>query len=454
MAVITRIPPQRISTTIALVDTPRGEANPEVPRNQSGTGAMVACGYPGCSVQKPAGRAIKMHRIKAHRLTGGHLTPIVAPSASGTHAGRDVPDGSAGAAYDTPHRTSTPALAPAGAGAAIPSEDADEPPAFYVLEPEADEIETDVGVEVDDDPLRLYLREIGQTALLTAQEEVELAKAMETGRLAQEQLADPDAHLDADTTALLRQLVQAGADARARMIQANLRLVVSIAKKYRGQGLTFLDLIQEGNIGLMRAVGKFDHTKGFKFSTYASWWIRQAVTRALAEQGRTIRLPVHMTDTMTAVNRTRAALATSLNRTPSHQDMADALGWSLDKYTTYLTRTAQPESLEKPVYASKDGDEIRLGELVADQTHAATFDQVAQAQLRADLDEILDRLPARERRVIRLRFGLDDGQHRTLEEVGELVEGLTRERIRQIEAEALRKLRHPAFGARLRDYLA
>ncbi|HEX6290930.1 MAG TPA: sigma-70 family RNA polymerase sigma factor [Herpetosiphonaceae bacterium] len=466
MALITIIPPRPSLAAAQAIDTDGGTGTRVMPDTRTDDRDPVPCGYPGCSVQKPDGRPIKLHRIKAHQLTGGEVPQVAAPPSRGMSTGgvrTEVPATETGdiaqpgnpqiapAVRDLPSCRSTMVTGePIERSATGP---ADEPTASDLLEVEADEPDPDVDVDVDDDPVRRYLREIGQTPLLTAQQEVDLAQAMEAGMFAQDQLDDPDANLDGETKRTLKQLVQTGADARAQMIQANLRLVVSIAKNYRGRGLTFLDLIQEGNIGLMRATGKFDYTKGHKFSTYATWWIRQAVTRAIADQSRTIRLPVHMTETIVLVNRTRSTLADTLNRTPSHQEMADALGWELEKYMTYLNRTALPESLEAPVFEGKDGDEIRLGELVADHTCTATFEMVAHAQLREQLNTILDRLPDRERRVIRLRYGLDDGKSRTLEEVGTLVDGLTRERIRQIEAKALRKLRHPAFGARLRDYL-
>ena len=304
------------------------------------------------------------------------------------------------------------------------------------------------------DALWTYVREIGRVPLLTAQQEVELARAIEAGTFATAQLNDPEANLDGDTRQALRALVEAGDAARSHMIQANLRLVVSIAKKYQHQGLALLDVIQEGNLGLMRAVGKFDYRKGHKFSTYATWWIRQAVTRAIADQARTIRVPVHASDTLALIKRTRGQLAIALNREPSAAELAEALGWTLEQYTMFVQRTTTPESLDATVFAGKDGDEITLGALVADPADAAPFDTVAQGQLREHLNAILERLPARERQVIRLRYGLEDGKPRTLEEVGILVEGLTRERIRQIEAKALRKLRHPAFGAKLRSFLA
>ncbi len=299
----------------------------------------------------------------------------------------------------------------------------------------------------------MYLREIGRHRLLTAQEEIELAKAIEAGNLAQEQLNQPDARLDDETRRALQQLVVAGTDARARLIESNLRLVVSIAKKHRGRGLAFLDLIQEGNVGLMRGVEKFDYTKGYKFSTYATWWIRQAITRAIADQARTIRLPVHVTETLFHIKQVQSHLETSLRREPSHAELAQALGWSEKKLTTMQMQTTLPQSLDATAYVGKDGDEVPLGALIADTSQAEAFTVAADSELPRHLDELLSRLPAREQKIMRLRYGLDDGKQRTLEEVGELVNGITRERIRQIESKVLRKLRHPAFGAKLRAFL-
>ncbi len=304
-----------------------------------------------------------------------------------------------------------------------------------------------------DDTTRMYLREIGRHTLLTAQEEIELATAMEAGNLAQQQVDDGTADLDPDTQRALGQLVAPGTDARTRMIEANLRLVVSIAKKYRGRGLAFPDLIQEGSLGLMRAVEKFDYTKGFKFSTYATWWIRQAISRAIADQARTIRLPVHMTETLYHIKQVQSRLETSLQREPSHAELARALGWPEKKLTTVLAQTTLPQSLDATAYVGKDGDEVPLGVLVLDTSAVEVFTLAAESELRRHLNELLDRLPAREQKIMRLRYGLDDGKQRTLEEVGELVDGITRERIRQIESKVLRKLRHPAFGAKLRAFL-
>jgi RNA polymerase primary sigma factor len=298
-----------------------------------------------------------------------------------------------------------------------------------------------------DDPVRMYLQEIGQVSLLTAHQEVELAKAMEAGHHARHALRNEVFNWE-DRCAYQR-LVEAGNDARRHLIQANLRLVVSIAKKYTSYGLTMMDLIQEGNIGLMRAVEKFDYTKGHKFSTYATWWIRQAITRAIADQSRTIRLPVHMGEAISQVKRTSHKLQQSMQREPTPEEIADAMGITAGKVRRTLEASMHPLSLEMPV--GQDG-EGRMGDFIEDERLATPAEAAAQTMLREQIDEVLDKLPERERKIIQLRYGLKDGKYRTLEEVG--VEfGITRERIRQIEAVALRKLRHPHLGKKLRGYL-
>ncbi|HEX6290739.1 MAG TPA: RNA polymerase sigma factor RpoD, partial [Herpetosiphonaceae bacterium] len=298
-----------------------------------------------------------------------------------------------------------------------------------------------------DDPVRMYLQEIGQVSLLTAQQEVELAKAMEAGNHARHMLRNE--MLNWEERCVAQRLVEAGNEARRHLIQANLRLVVSIAKKYTSYGLTMMDLIQEGNIGLMRAVEKFDYTKGHKFSTYATWWIRQAITRAIADQSRTIRLPVHMGEAISQVKRTSHKLQQSMQREPTPEEIADAMGITAGKVRRTLEASMHPLSLEMPV--GQDG-EGRMGDFIEDERLATPAEAAAQTMLREQIDEVLDKLPERERKIIQLRYGLKDGKYRTLEEVG--VEfGITRERIRQIEAVALRKLRHPHLGKKLRGYL-
>jgi RNA polymerase primary sigma factor len=298
------------------------------------------------------------------------------------------------------------------------------------------------------DSIQHYLQEIGRVALLSAAEEVELAERMERGHAAAKRMASGE-----DLTPQLRQALKldvvSGQEARRHLIQANLRLVVSIAKKYIGRGLSLLDLIQEGNIGLMRAVEKFDYRKGNRFSTYATWWIRQAVTRALAEQGRTIRLPVHMSESVGQVKRAAERLAQALERQPSAEEIATALGQPIDRIERVLEAARRPISLETPV--GEDGEHT-LGDFLQDDELPTPADFASQQLLRQDLAAALDHLNERERRIIDLRYGLADGQRRTLEEVGRVL-GMTRERARQIEAEALRRLRAPEVGQHLRDYL-
>jgi RNA polymerase primary sigma factor len=299
-----------------------------------------------------------------------------------------------------------------------------------------------------DDPVRMYLQEIGQVPLLTAEQEVELAKQMEAGDNAQVCLEREDYTSGQERSQLERDFSR-GCEARQHLIQANLRLVVSIAKKYTSYGLTMMDLVQEGNIGLMRAVEKFDYTKGHKFSTYATWWIRQAITRAIADQSRTIRLPVHMGEAISQVKRTSHKLQQSMQREPTPEEIADAMGISPNKVRRTLEASMHPLSLEMPV--GQDG-EGRMGDFIEDDRVATPSEAAAASMLREQIEEVLQKLPERERKIIQLRYGLKDGRYRTLEEVG--VEfGITRERIRQIEAVALRKLRHPHLGKKLRGYL-
>lgn len=272
-----------------------------------------------------------------------------------------------------------------------------------------------------DDPVRMYLKEIGKVSLLTADEEVELAKRIEAG----------------------------DEEAKKKLTEANLRLVVSIAKRYTSRGMLFLDLIQEGNLGLMKAVEKFDYTKGYKFSTYATWWIRQSITRAIADQGRTIRIPVHMVETINKVVKVQRQLVQKLGREPSANEVADAAGMTVEKVREIMKLSQEPVSLEKPI---GDEEDSHLGDFIEDENSVSPPDAAANAFLREQIDEVLETLTERERKVLRLRFGLDDGKARTLEEVGKEFH-VTRERIRQIEAKAIRKLRHPSRSRKLRDYL-
>ncbi len=297
------------------------------------------------------------------------------------------------------------------------------------------------------DSVRLYLQEIGETDLLTMQEEVWLAKRMERGKLAEEAMLDPMLSVEERTSFLADK--EDGEAARCHLIQANLRLVVSVAKKYVGRGLSFLDLIQEGNIGLMKATDKFDHKRGFKFSTYATWWIRQAITRAISDQSRTIRLPVHVGETINRVKKTGHRLQQILEREPTQEEIARAMDVPDDKVRQVLDVSRHPVSLEAPV--GQDGDAF-LGDFIEDESMPQPIELASQELLKSQIGDALDKLTDRERKIIVLRFGLEDGRFRTLEEVGREF-GITRERIRQIEAKALRKLRHPSYSRRLRGYL-
>ena len=298
------------------------------------------------------------------------------------------------------------------------------------------------------DPVRMYLKEIGKVPLLTAAQEVSLAKRIEAGldavdRVEQEQV------LSDSQRASLRAVVRDGELAKRQLTEANLRLVVSIAKRYVGRGMALLDLIQEGNLGLIRAVEKFDYTKGFKFSTYATWWIRQAITRAIADQARTIRIPVHMVETMNKVMRVQRQLLQELGREPTVEEIASKVELTPDRVREIQRLGQEPVSLETPV---GDDDDSFLGDFVEDPNATAPATAAARALLTEAIEEALEELNDRERQVVRLRFGLDDGQVRTLEEVGKEF-GVTRERIRQIESKTLAKLRHPTRSQRLRDYL-
>ncbi|MBR1977085.1 RNA polymerase sigma factor RpoD [bacterium] len=279
------------------------------------------------------------------------------------------------------------------------------------------------GISVDD-PVRMYLREIGRIKLLSADEEIDLARKIVAGG-------------------------KLGAIAKRKLVQANSRLVVSIAKKYVGRGMLFLDLIQEGNLGLIRAAEKFDHERGYKFSTYATWWIRQAITRAIADQARTIRIPVHMVETINKLKKVTRKLAQELARKPTEEELSAEMGISINKLREIVKVAQEPLSLETPVGKEEDS---RLGDFIEDKDADAPVKTVAHELLREDLAEVLSSLSPRERDVLRLRFGMDDGRQRTLEEVGQLF-GVTRERIRQIEAKALRKLRHPNRSKKLKEYI-
>jgi RNA polymerase primary sigma factor len=283
-----------------------------------------------------------------------------------------------------------------------------------------DDLSLPPGVKIND-PVRMYLKEIGRVPLLSAEDEINLAKRIENG----------------------------DEEAKRQLAEANLRLVVSIAKRYVGRGMLFLDLIQEGNMGLIKAVEKFDRTKGFKFSTYATWWIRQAITRAIADQARTIRIPVHMVETINKLIRVSRQLLQELGREPTPEEIAKEMDLSTEKVREIMKIAQEPVSLETPI---GEEDDSHLGDFIEDQEALAPADAAAYELLKEQLEDVLDTLTEREENVLRLRFGLDDGRTRTLEEVGKVF-GVTRERIRQIEAKALRKLRHPSRSKRLKDFL-
>jgi RNA polymerase primary sigma factor len=342
-----------------------------------------------------------------------------------------------------------------------PEEEEAGPDTWENAEPDPKELDEEPEVEIEpiidivheaiDDPVRMYLREIGRVSLLTARDEVELAMAMEAGkealfrRIALAERPPVDPYVDRE----LRIIISRGEAARRRLVEANLRLVVSVAKKYIGRGMSLLDLIQEGNIGLIRAVEKFDYHKGYKFSTYATWWIRQAITRAIADQARTIRIPVHMVETINKVTRTARRLLQELGREPSPEEIGLDMGIAPDRVREIIKVSQEPVSLETPIGEEEDS---HLGDFIPDDGTLAPSEAASHQLLKEQVEDVLASLTGRERRVLQLRFGLDDGRGRTLEEVGKEF-GVTRERIRQIEAKALRKLRHPSRSRKLKDYL-
>ncbi len=302
------------------------------------------------------------------------------------------------------------------------------------------------------DPVRMYLKEIGKVPLLNAAQEIDLAMKIEAGVAATAELEkaeDEGIELNRRERRRLTRVEQVGLDAKQQLIEANLRLVVSIAKRYVGRGMLFLDLIQEGNLGLIRAVEKFDYTKGFKFSTYATWWIRQAITRAIADQARTIRIPVHMVETINKLVRIQRQLLQELGRDPSPEEIAEKMGLTAERVREIQKISQEPVSLETPIGEEEDS---QLGDFIEDDAAIAPPDAASFSMMQEQLSKVLDGLAERERKVIMLRFGLEDGHPHTLEEVGREF-GVTRERIRQIESKTLAKLRHPNRSAKLKDYL-
>ena len=305
-----------------------------------------------------------------------------------------------------------------------------------------------------DDPVRMYLKEIGKVDLLSPEEEIDLAQKILAGVAAAEKMneyenAGEQSAVRADEIVEWNKAIKAGDRAKKRLAEANLRLVVSIAKRYVGRGMLFLDLIQEGNLGLIKAVEKFDYTKGFKFSTYATWWIRQAITRAIADQARTIRIPVHMVETINKVKKVSSQLLHKNGHDPTAEEIAEELDMPIDKVREIMRVAQEPVSLETPIGEEEDS---HLGDFIEDSDAPAPADAASHTLLKEQLEDVLSTLTPREKKVLELRFGLEDGRNRTLEEVGKEF-NVTRERIRQIEAKALRKLRHPSRSKRLKDFL-
>ena len=336
----------------------------------------------------------------------------------------------------------------------LPDEDG-EPAMDEIAEIEEEEL-VDPNTLVDsfniDDPVRMYLKEIGKVPLLTADQEVELATVMSAGREAEARVAQAEA--DGETIpeaemVELKKQIKAGEKAKQQLAEANLRLVVSIAKRYVGRGMLFLDLIQEGNLGLIKAVEKFDYTKGYKFSTYATWWIRQAITRAIADQARTIRIPVHMVETINKVIRVSRQLLQELGHDPSPEEISAEMNMPVDKVREILKIAQEPVSLETPIGEEEDS---HLGDFIPDEAASEPSEAASFTLLKEQLVDVLGTLTPREEKVLKLRFGIEDGRTRTLEEVGKEF-NVTRERIRQIEAKALRKLRHPSRSKKLKDFL-
>ena len=317
-----------------------------------------------------------------------------------------------------------------------------------VSKEELEDLSVPEGINIDDH-VKMYLKEIGKVNLLTPEEELSLAKRMADGETAKEQIEEIGENIDEDSKKQIDLLIADGEKAKKSLAEANLRLVVSIAKRYVGRGMLFLDLIQEGNLGLIKAVDKFDYTKGYKFSTYATWWLRQAITRAIADQARTIRIPVHMVETINKLVRVSRQLVQELGREPTPEELAKELNMPVDKVREISKISQEPVSLETPIGEEEDS---HLGDFIPDEDAPAPSEAASFVLLKEQLGAVLETLSEREAKVLRLRFGLDDGRARTLEEVGKEFD-VTRERIRQIEAKALRKLRHPSRSKKLKDFL-
>ena len=317
-----------------------------------------------------------------------------------------------------------------------------------VSKEELEDLSVPEGINIDDH-VKMYLKEIGKVNLLTPEEELSLAKRMADGETAKEQLEEIGEDIDEDTKKQIDLLIADGEKAKKSLAEANLRLVVSIAKRYVGRGMLFLDLIQEGNLGLIKAVDKFDYTKGYKFSTYATWWIRQAITRAIADQARTIRIPVHMVETINKLVRVSRQLVQELGREPTPEELAKELNMPVDKVREISKISQEPVSLETPIGEEEDS---HLGDFIPDEGASEPSEAASFTLLKEQLMDVLSTLTPREEKVLKLRFGIEDGRTRTLEEVGKEF-NVTRERIRQIEAKALRKLRHPSRSKKLKDFL-
>ena len=338
----------------------------------------------------------------------------------------------------------------------IPDLPDDADPPLEAMEEISEEEIVDPNSMVDsfgtDDPVRMYLKEIGKVNLLSSDEEIELAQAMDAGNAAKAQLEELQSageEIPAEVRVELDKAIKRGERAKQRLAEANLRLVVSIAKRYVGRGMQFLDLIQEGNLGLIKAVEKFDYTKGYKFSTYATWWIRQAITRAIADQARTIRIPVHMVETINKVIRVSRQLLQELGHDPTPEEIAEEMSMPVERVREILKIAQEPVSLETPIGEEEDS---HLGDFIPDEDASEPAEAASFTLLKEQLVEVLSTLTPREEKVLKLRFGIEDGRTRTLEEVGKEF-NVTRERIRQIEAKALRKLRHPSRSKKLKDFL-